>query len=108
MSFLLFSHKNIPLFVLYIQINSCTFVQFNITLFDKMAKTVERYIFDDFITPENNCIVSTMVQLSDKCGLSASALQKIFSDRNMYYDNSGKFKIEKRKHYIATSKSRIK
>jgi hypothetical protein len=73
-----------------------------------MEKTVERYLYDDLINPDNNCILSTMVQLSGKCGISTSGLQKIFNDRDIYYDSKGKFKLEKRIHYIATSKTRIK
>jgi predicted transcriptional regulator len=73
-----------------------------------MPKKVERYLFDDLKNPENNCIVSTMVQLSDKCGIPYSTLQKIFTETDIHYDRGGKFKIEKRDHYIATSKSRIK
>jgi len=66
------------------------------------------YIYSNLQEPENTCIVTTMVQLSERCGLSVGALQKIFKDRNIHYDNRGGFKIEKRIHYKAKSKIRNK
>jgi hypothetical protein len=71
-----------------------------------MAKTVYRYIYDDLRDPSNNCIYSTMVQVSDKCGIAYRTLQDIFYKSNVYYDRQGMFKIEKRPHYTAQSKNR--
>jgi len=71
-----------------------------------MARIVYRYIFDDLLKPENNCIVSTIKQLSDECGIPYSTLQRIMKEKDIYYDKSGKFRLERRIHKIAESKIR--
>ena len=37
-----------------------------------------------------------MTQLSKKCGLAANTISEIFTDRSIYYDNKGRYRIEKR------------
>lgn len=73
-----------------------------------MAKTVNRYLYDDLKNSNNSCIFSTIVQLSKQCGIPYSTLQKIFKEGDIYYDRDGRFKLEKRLHYIAESKIRRK
>jgi len=65
-----------------------------------------RYTYDDLHNPGNNCVVTTIRRLSKECGLSERTLQKIFKDRQVHYDNRGKFKIEKRVYHLATLKTR--
>lgn len=72
-----------------------------------MAKMVFRYIYDDLRDSENSCILSTIKQVSDITGMSYSTLQNILSKRDIYYDKSGRFKVERRMHYMAEKKSRV-
>lgn len=71
-----------------------------------MSKPIYRYTFDDLRNPANNCIVSTMKQLVDKCKMPYRTIQDIFIKSNVYYDRNGAFKMERRIHYIAKSKIR--
>lgn len=73
-----------------------------------MAKTLYKYTYDDLKDPNNNCIVSTIKQLSEKCNIPYRTLQDILSKSNVYYDRNGAFKFEKRPHYVAKSKIRVK
>ena len=71
-----------------------------------MSNTLYRYTYDDLINPENNRVVVTMKQLSDKCGLPPSTISGVFMKRSVYYDTGGAFKIEKRVYEKAESKTR--
>lgn len=71
-----------------------------------MSSSSYRYTYDDLRNPENNCVLVTMKQVSDKCGLSASTIRGIFKTKTIHYDSDGKFRIEKRKYEKAKSKVR--
>jgi hypothetical protein len=74
-----------------------------------MAKSLSKYTYDDLKNPDNNCIVSTLKQLAQKSDLPYLTVRRIFSNgRKIYYDQNGKFKLEKRDHYIAITKARKK
>ena len=77
---------------------------FNI-LIDKYVSPVS---YDDLKNPDNNCIFSTLKQLSDHCKIPYRTLQDKFSKSDIYYDSKGTFKLEKRIHYMAKSKIRNK
>ena len=71
-----------------------------------MAKTTYKYTYDDLRDPSNNCIFSTLMQLSEKCGIPYRTMQDIFRKGSIYYERTGLFKIEKRVHYMAKNKVR--
>ena len=73
-----------------------------------MSKKLFKYTYDDLMQPANNCIVTTLTQLSEKCKIPYRTLQDIFSKSNVYCDRYGSFKLEKRIHYLAESKIRTK
>ena len=71
-----------------------------------MPKDSFRYTYDDLRSPENNCVLVTMKQVSEKCGLSASTIRGIFKTKTIHYDSDRKFRIDKRKYEKAKSKIR--
>lgn len=75
-------------------------------MFGQMSKPIYRYTFDDLKNPANNCIVSTMVQLAERCKMPYRTIQDILLKNNVYYEKNGLFKIERRRHYTAVSKAR--
>jgi hypothetical protein len=72
-----------------------------------MAKQLYKYTFDDLKDQDNNCIVTSLTQLSEKCNIPYRTLQSIFSKRNIHYEKNGNFKIEKRIHFVDKSKIRL-
>jgi hypothetical protein len=67
-------------------------------------KTVYKYTYDDLKCSDNNCIVSTLKQISEITGMSYSTLKYNFSKRDFYFEPKGKFKVEKRVHKVCLSK----
>jgi len=74
----------------------------------KALSSLYRYTYDDILNPNNNCVMVTMVRVSEKCGLAKSTVRGIFQRKSIYYDPDGKFRIEKRPYEQAKSKRRYK
>jgi hypothetical protein len=68
-----------------------------------MSKIVERFIFDDLVNSENNCIYTTIDQIHKQTGTKYRTLQDNLSRSNFYFDRKGKFKVEKRRLFMAES-----
>ena len=71
-----------------------------------MSKDLYRYIYNDLKNPDNNCVLVTLKQLSERSGMPYIAVRRIFKDKNMYYDPDGEFRLERRVYIKAKLKGR--
>jgi hypothetical protein len=57
------------------------------------SMTKHEYFYEDLKDGANNCIVTSLVQVSELTGTNIRTLYRIFNGNNVYCDVTGKYRV---------------